>query len=72
MENKSYTKAIEELEKIVSEMENEDISVDELSHKVKRAAELIRICKTVLYQTEEEVNSVLKSMQTGEADETQE
>ena len=72
MENKSYTKAIEELEKIVSEMENEDISVDELSQKVKRAAELIRICKTVLYQTEEEVNSVLKSMQTGEADETQE
>ncbi len=63
MKEQSYTKAIEELENIVAEIENEDISVDELSTKVKRAAELIRICKTVLYKTEEEVNTVLKEMQ---------
>ncbi len=63
MENISYSKAMEELEKIVSEMENENISVDELAVKVKRAAELVRICKAVLYQTEEEVDAVLKSMQ---------
>jgi len=66
MEEQSYSKAIEELEIIVTEIENEDISVDELSAKVKRAAELIRICKTVLYKTEEEVNAVLKGMQTEE------
>ncbi len=62
MEEQNYTQAIEELEKIVTEIENEDISVDELSAKVKRAAELIRICKAVLYKTEEEVNAVLKGM----------
>jgi exodeoxyribonuclease VII small subunit len=66
MEEQSYSKAIEELETIVAEIENENISVDELSAKVKRAAELIRICKTVLYKTEEEVNAVLKGMQTEE------
>ncbi len=62
MEEQSYSQAIEELENIVTEIENEDISVDELSEKVKRAAELIRICKAVLYKTEEEVNAVLKGM----------
>lgn len=63
MEKQNYSKAIEELEQIVAEIENEDISVDELSAKVKRAARLIRICQTVLYKTEEEVNAVLKDMQ---------
>jgi exodeoxyribonuclease VII small subunit len=66
MNKQSYTQALEELEKIVGEIENEDISVDELSEKVKRAAELIRICKTVLYKTEEEVNAVLKEMKDGD------
>ncbi len=62
MEKQSYSGAIEELENIIVEIENEDISLDELSAKVKRAAELIGICKTVLYKTEEEVNAVLKDM----------
>ncbi len=64
MKEKSYSQAIEELEKIVSEIENEDISVDELAEKVKQAAGLIRICKAVLYKTEQEVDAILKEMQT--------
>ncbi len=67
MKKQNYTEAIEELENIVAEIENEDISVDELSAKVKRAAELIRICKNVLYKTEEEVNALLKEMQDEES-----
>ena len=57
-----YTEAIEELEEIVSSIENEDVNVDELSVKVKRAAELINICKDKLQNTEEEVNSILKDI----------
>ena len=57
-----YTHAIEELEEIVSSIENEDVNVDELSVKVKRAAELIKICKDKLHNTEEEVNSILKEI----------
>ena len=63
MKKINYSEAIEELENIVAEIENEDISVDELSEKVKRASELIRICKNVLFKTEAEVNSILKEMQ---------
>jgi exodeoxyribonuclease VII small subunit len=60
MEKKiSYTDAINELELIVSEIEQGEISVDMLSEKVKRAAELIKICKTKLTATEEDVNRIL-------------
>jgi len=57
-----YTEAIEELEKIVTSIENEDVNVDELSVKVKRAAQLINICKEKLQATEEEVDSILKEL----------
>jgi exodeoxyribonuclease VII small subunit len=64
MKNKiTYAEAIAELEEIVNEIENEDIGVDELSEKVKRASELIKICKDKLHKTEEEVSAVLKDIE---------
>lgn len=62
--NINYTEAFEELQEIVSEIEQGEISVDELSAKVKRAAELIKICKTKLTTTEEDVNRILKELDT--------
>jgi len=58
-----YTEAFEELQQIVQEIEEGEISVDELSVKVKRAALLIRICKTKLTATEEDVNEILKELE---------
>jgi exodeoxyribonuclease VII small subunit len=58
----NYTKAFNELQEIVSEIEKGEISVDRLSEKVKRAALLIRICKTKLTNTEEDVNKILKEL----------
>jgi exodeoxyribonuclease VII small subunit len=58
-----YTAAYEELQKIVSEIEDGEISVDDLSAKVKRASELIRICKEKLTQTEGDVSQILKELE---------
>ncbi len=58
----SYTQAFEELQEIVSEIEQGQISVDELSFKVKRAALLIKICKDKLTATEEDVSKILKEL----------
>lgn len=55
----TYTEASAELEQIVREIENAEISVDELSEKVKRAATLIQFCHQKLTQTEEDVQKVL-------------
>ena len=59
----NYTAAFEELQTIVTEIEQGEISVDELSEKVKRAALLIKFCKTKLTTTEENVSAILKDLE---------
>ncbi|MFP4692125.1 MAG: exodeoxyribonuclease VII small subunit, partial [Bacteroidales bacterium] len=45
----TYTEAFRELQDIVTDIEEGQIDVDVLSEKVKRATELIRICKEKLH-----------------------
>lgn len=65
-ETPNYTEAFEELQQIVTEIEEGHISVDALSEKVKRAAFLITLCKEKLTTTEEDVNSILKGLEEEE------
>lgn len=58
----SYTAAHNELQEIVLEMENSQISIDELETKIKRAAVLLKICKDKLFRTEKEVQDVLNEI----------
>lgn len=66
--NISYAEAIVELEAIVAEIENATIGVDELSGKVKRAAELIKFCRSKLTSTEKEVSAILKNLGSEETE----
>jgi exodeoxyribonuclease VII small subunit len=59
---KSYTEAFDELQELVNEIEVGEISVDDLSEKVRRAAELIKICKAKLIATELDVNQILEEL----------
>ena len=59
----NYARAFEELQAIVTEIELGQITVDILSEKVKRASELITICKMKLTSTEEDVNQILKELE---------
>ena len=61
-EKPNYEQAFEELQNIVTEIEQGEISVDELSNKVKRASQLIKICKNKLNTTEEDVNQILREL----------
>jgi exodeoxyribonuclease VII small subunit len=58
----SYAEAISELEKIMFKLENEEIDLDLLSVNVKRASELISICKDKLKLAEAEVDNIIKKM----------
>ncbi len=62
-DNPNYTEAFEELQSIVRDIEQGEITVDELSEKVKRAAMLIKICKQKLTTTEEDVSRILKEIE---------
>jgi exodeoxyribonuclease VII small subunit len=57
-----YSDAIVEIEEILEQMENDEMDVDDLSEKVKRVSFLIRTCREKLTQTEEEVEKILKEM----------
>ena len=63
-----YADALEELETIVDKLQSEAVDVDELSIKVKRAVELIQLCKGKINKTELEVKKILDdfSEQDGE------
>ena len=58
----TYSQAWKELEQITNEIESEEINVDVLTEKVKRACCLIKFCKGRLRTTEEEVNKVLSEI----------
>lgn len=62
----SYKEAVAEVEEILSQIENEELEVDELTEKVKRATTLLKWCKDKLRETEEEVESILKDLKPGE------
>ena len=63
-EEPNYAEAFEELQALVAEIEDGQISVDDLSEKVKRAAVLIKICKSKLTSTEEDVARILKDLES--------
>lgn len=60
----TYTEAFEELEKIVREMEQVEISIDQLDQRLKRAAYLVKLCREKLYETEKNVQEILEDMDT--------
>ena len=62
MNESNYVAAFEELHEIVGEMETGNINIDELAIKVKRAAELIKICKSKLKATELDVQKILDEL----------
>ncbi|EFK59913.1 exodeoxyribonuclease VII small subunit [Sphingobacterium spiritivorum] len=65
--NYSYTDAFNELQQIVNDISSGSTNIDELSEKIKRAALLIKICRTKLTSTEEEVNQLLANLAPAEA-----
>lgn len=58
----SYKEAMEQLRRIVGEIENGEMDVDILSEKVKEATRLIKLCKDKLYKADEEVKKVLEEL----------
>ena len=58
----NYESALNELKQITEEIESEQVSVDVLAAKVKRAAALSEFCQSKLRDTEIEVNNIIRGM----------
>ncbi|GAA0894068.1 exodeoxyribonuclease VII small subunit [Fulvivirga kasyanovii] len=59
----SYKESLEEIEKIIHQIESGETDIDELSVLVKRAATLIKDCKSKLKSTEDDLNQTLNDME---------
>ena len=54
-----YEIAMDELQTIVRKMENDELDIDQMSEQLKRAQELIKLCKDKLTKTDEEIKKIL-------------
>jgi len=61
-----YSDAMGELNAILDDLQSERIDVDEVSDKVKRATELIKLCREKIEKTELEVRNIVKEFEKDE------
>ena len=54
-----YEQAFAELQTIVRRMENDELDIDQMSEQLKRAQQLIKLCKDKLTKTDEEIKKIL-------------
>jgi exodeoxyribonuclease VII small subunit len=59
MKEQKYEVAFAELQAIVHKMENDELDIDQLSEQLKRAQELIKLCRDKLTKTNEEIKKIL-------------
>lgn len=57
-----YGAAVAEIEQILASIDRDEIDIDELSQKVERAVELLKVCRAKLRATELRVTEVLKDV----------
>lgn len=58
-EELKYEQAYQELQTIVRRMENDEFDIDQMSEQLKRAQQLIKLCKDKLTKTDEEIKKIL-------------
>ena len=66
----TYREAIEELETILRALETDAVDVDDLTTRVERSAELIRLCRYKLRHAEASLDRVFDTLDEEEDNET--
>ena len=67
-ESLGYAKAVTELEAILTELEADDVDVDRLAEQVRRAADLIELCRGRLENAQVEVTRIVADLDALDAD----
>lgn len=66
MKKETYSQAMERLEKIVSQIDNNELEIDVLAEKIKEANEIIAFCSVKLTKVDAEVEKLFKDRQHSE------
>lgn len=62
MEQFTYESASKELDRILNELRNDEVTIDQLAEKVERASKLIIFCKEKLNSTEKKVEDIVSKL----------
>lgn len=60
--DQTYSEAIAVIEDILQKIETGELDVDDLAEKVKQASELLKFCREKLFNTEKELEKILKDI----------
>jgi exodeoxyribonuclease VII small subunit len=58
-EEMKYEAALAELQTIVRKMENDELDIDQMGEQLKRAQQLIKLCRDKLTKTDAEIKKIL-------------
>lgn len=58
-QEKKYEDALAELETIVRQLENDELAIDQMAAKLKRAQQLIKLCNDKLTKAEDEIKAIV-------------
>lgn len=54
-----YEEAVSQLEAIVRQLEHDELDIDQMGKQLKKAQQLITLCRDKLTKTEAEINAIL-------------
>ena len=60
LKKETYSQAMTRLEKIVQQVDNDELEIDELSEKIKEANEIITFCTEKLTKADKEIEKLLR------------
>ena len=63
-----YAEAMTELEGVLEELEGDHLDVDVLAERVRRASELIKLCRTRISRAQEVVNRIVTDLEVFESE----
>ena len=63
MKKMTYNEAYSRLQEILSQIESNQLDVDQLSEKLKETSELLKLCKEKLFVANEETKKILEKME---------
>jgi exodeoxyribonuclease VII small subunit len=68
VDNPGYADAMSELEEILDELEGDHLDVDVLAERVRRASELIKLCRTRIARAQADVNRIVTDLEAFESE----
>lgn len=62
-----FSEAMDELEAILNRIDGDSVDIDRLAEELKRATDLLEVCREKIRKTEVEVQQIVQKLETQDA-----